>query len=641
MEIMNRAFVIAISLLVAAPAASATWYSFGTYEPDTKFDQNGPMFEDADTTAGGKKIYFNVYQTEFPLGQSINNGLLGSRIQQPGVQNFNALFGPWVDCNGDDAIGLEESALYVYPSQLLAASPLGTTVCPTGSPQNDGRWVYEYIPVGYDPTETPQNVHPMQISDPDALVWGDIGYPGFAAQGSCPISPLPHGTTAGTGWMLRYVDCFAGNRVQNAINSNDPTADDSLTWDCPPSETNCAGNPQKSDSVLNVHFPESLFGNPETGETGALQLDSEEDGGNEEAAYRTWNCGSRLVTVSDNVDEEQDAEGVATVGTKRIVVYDPTFDPEEQDGLLFGNYGKSDANFTEDGTADDYAWVATPAPALVNPSHSWADGANETFRGFRVGGGDESHDTTVGGDCDTARDADGRDAGDGENTYSGAHQTAFFRADAPFEPPSQAGKKAQDEVFIYFNGAEIEGTDAELFGPNYPGDPVVTPAVYSNSAFLPGWFANTLWATTPQAVNRNTLQPNAPAYWSFYAKLNVTELVTVQNYEIPAGGGTYGSEACGTTGSLTPAGDKTPNPRNGWECNPYLWNTDWSGHPILPNLQWKAKAHVAYQLRDVDCFDGSVARNSGVYASLVQLSPGVDEDRNPATPNTFVCRDAP
>lgn len=590
---MKRQYIIAlVAAMLAIPVGAATWNSYGTYEPDTSFDVSGGFMQtDADQTADGKKLYFNVYPTAFPAGTSINNGILGSRVQQAGLQNFNAVLGPWKDCSQDGYIGLIEQALIVYPTALL----LDDSICPLGSYQNDGQWVYEYRPTGRQHTE-PINpdtgerpMHPMQIDDPDALVWGDIGLPGAQAAGTCPISPFPHGTTAGSGWALRYLDCFTSRRVADTVNSADPEDDLGLRFDD-------RDNPQQSDSLLNRHLPESLFGNPTTGETGTLQLDSDEDGGEREYAFQTWDCSGERTSVADPTGMGSEGVDVPTAVSS---------DGRER-------WADEDGNI---------AWISSPsptAPTQESAADSWADGLNQTFMGVHAGSGEDDTDVLfVGGDCNFEAD----DA-NGDNSYSSAHQAVFFRFDGPFEQPTALAKKEADDYFIYFNGALVDENIAALLGPNTPGSVVSQPATQFIGTVNadPIWQSNTLWVTVPQSINRATLQASGAAYWTFYAKVGSVTLS--QGFLTTGTSAKYGAEACGTF---------TSGVHNGWDCDATHWYTDSEYVPIVDgNEVWQARAGDVYQFRDIDCFDGTVARGSGVRASLTDLAP----DPTP-------CRDSP
>ena len=519
-------------------------------------------------------------------GQNANVGTAGSRVQVVGAQQWMAIFGAFKDCNGDGYVGFAESALLTYRSDLLLGAD---EICPTGSFHNDGQWVHEYIPVGYQEEDGGQNIHPMQIVDEDARVWGDIGEPGDVAAATCPIVPLPHGTTAGTGWAIRYADCFAGKRLTGAVNDADPDGSLGLRFDDP-------NNPQYSDSLLNQHLPESLFGNPATGETGFLQLDSEEDGGDEEAAFTMWDCSSRTA-VRDETGMAPESVGVGGVNQ---------------------NLGDEDGNI---------AWIANPAPAPGSPTGSYADAANGTFRGFHVGGQDDSdltvvqgtrvEEAEVGGDCDEVGDDD-----DGDNSYSEFHQLAFFYADGDHEGGTQvAAKKAADVEFIYFNGGETDPA-LEPLGPNTPNSVVTTPTTYWN--FDPQWQANVVYVTAPQSIDRNTLEIQGPRYWTFYASVGATTLDA--GWNVPGGstGFKYGSEACGLNAGVSGAAAT-----NGWECDADLWYLDSNGNDIAS--EWEVRVGATYHLRDIDCNDGRLIRGIPLHASLSEYSDGED----------VVCRDGP
>ena len=578
--------MLAVALL-SAPIGAATWSGFGTYEPDTLYDtQGGFMRPDPDVSPAGKDLYFNAYQSEYLTGQNGNVGTLGTRIQVPGAQQYLAMLGAWKDCNGDGYVGIAESALVVYPAVALSDG----SICPAGSFHNDGDWVWEYVPVGYQYEAAP-NAHPRQIVDEESRVWADFGLPGATAAATCPIVPLPHGTTAGTGWAIRYADCFASKRITGSVNDADPNDDLGLRFDD-------QNNPHQSDSLLNQQLPESLFGNPQTGETGFLQLDSDEDGGERDYAFTTWDCSdpNERTTVADPTGMGR--EGIAV--------------PEEVSADGRERWADDDGNV---------AWFAAPAPALGDPTGSYADGLNQTAGGVHVGSGeDEQENLYVGGDCgETAGDDDQA----GDNTYSGLHQEAFFYADGNNEGGTQFAAKNQADVqFQYFNGAEVDPTLADALGPSTPNSVVsVAPSAYLNDQ---GWSANIVYVTTPQSINRATLQPSGPAYTTFYAKVGATTLDA--GWRAPHTGAKYGAEACGLN---------TSGQQGGWECDPSRWYLDSNGVDIS-DPAWDVRVGTTYQFRDIDCNDGRVGRDVGVFASLVLLSPGYGND-----PAHLTCRDAP
>lgn len=576
----QRLFTILAALVVCAPVGAATWYGYGTYEPDTIYDyESGWVPKDAPQDPNADKLYFNVWPGEYIVTMNPNAGALGSRVLVAPLRHYQAMLGVWADCNGDQTVGMAETAVGTYRAELL----LDDSICPVGSAHNDGQWVWEYIAVGYQEEDTP-NMHEVQIVDQDARVWGDFGLPGAGPAGTCPIAPLPHGTTAGTGWMIRYADCFTARQITGAVNDADPDGSLGLRFDD-------QNNPQYSDSLLNQHLPESLFGNPATGETGFLQLDSEEDGGDEDAAFTTWDCAGPRTGVTDPT-------GLAP---QTISVDDPTYDGET--GAIGGNYGKFDENLTDDGY---YAWVATPAPAAGNPLGSYADGVNNTFRGVHTGGNMDYDTSANGGTCEDGNDQSG------DNTYSDWHQFAFFYADGNHEGNTQvAGKNKADISFGYDNSGEADGALAQHLGTSMPGQLGTRPGWNDQ-----GWSAGVVYVTTPQSINRATMQPQPGLYMTFYAKVGAATLAA---YDEPAGSAFYGSEACG---------EAVIGIVNGWECDSAKWYVDSNGVDISDPLV-DVRVHEVYQFRDIDCDDGTLVRGQPVHASLVDIS-----ERGP-------CADAP
>jgi hypothetical protein len=111
---------------------------------------------------------------------------------------------------------------------------------------------------------------------------------------------------------------------------------------------------------------------------------------------------------------------------------------------------------------------------------------------------------------------------------------------------------------------------------------------------------------------RNDLQPDRPVYTTYYARIGGTTLGLVS---IPGGSGIYGSEWCG--GASTGI-------KRGFDCDPSHWWNPAFGVAPEPNTGFSdeplgERPGAPYQLRDIDCFDGALARGVPVYASLAFL----------------------
>ena len=148
------------------------------------------------------------------------------------------------------------------------------------------------------------------------------------------------------------------------------------------------------------------------------------------------------------------------------------------------------------------------------------------------------------------------------------------------------------------------------------------------------WYGTTGWSTDPQLVDRDSLAPDGPIFSTFYASISAQTLS--KGVQIPGGVGVYGSEWChgATTGAF-----------NGFDCDAnHWWNPSGAGgsttSPMptetggtistecttglaqpVPNCRERGvKPGQVYQFRDIDCWDGTLVRGTGVAASLVAAS---------------------
>lgn len=279
----------------------------GSSEPNTELDAtSGRMFSNPDTTpasGGVRKVYFNAFASEQPAALNPNSGALRSRMELEPSLHYNAFFGVWKDCNADGYVGLGDNALLEYRADLLQ----DTRICPRDQNSgtfNDGTWVREFLMLAQpDPCvwETPlraecpggssfrKDSRVLYVND--TAVWGDAGKPAEAPSSKdCGLRPLPRGTTSGSGALIGYADCYAGQMLVRKFNSADatldPTNQQKLYFEDPSS-------PQSSASRLNVQFPVNLYGNPTTGKVGLLQQDSNDP------AFTMWDC-------TRNTDPEYD-----------------------------------------------------------------------------------------------------------------------------------------------------------------------------------------------------------------------------------------------------------------------------------------------------------------------------------------------
>ena len=237
--------------------AHAGWSVKGSFEPDTTYDLTGWMLTQPDTLREGLQLYFNGFgAVGGPALTTVNPNVATLRtsvITTPFLPV--ALFGVWKDCNQDGYVGAADQGLLEYSAALLP----NDTTCPirTPNPQfpwtafNDGAWVVEYVPVGYDDITTSADANPLTINDTFARVWADWGLPGEAASLSCATYPAGHGTFRSTGGLLAAIDCHYGHRVVPAAsNAFESAGRPELSFNDAPRD-----RPDRSRSLLNQRNP--------------------------------------------------------------------------------------------------------------------------------------------------------------------------------------------------------------------------------------------------------------------------------------------------------------------------------------------------------------------------------------------------
>lgn len=210
---------------------------------------------DTDPNEGVLVAYFNGFGAvggAAATGLNPNVATLGSAFATAPFHPV-ALFGIWKDCNRDGFVGLGDNGAMEYSARLLSdASVCVASQPPASHPwlvHNDGAWVVEFVPIGYDDITTPEDEDPLTFNDTTARVWADWGLPGSAAEAVCVTVPTPYGTFRSTGGLLRWLDCFTGFRVADAGNTVARTAgDESLGFQDPE-------RPDQSSSPLNQPNP--------------------------------------------------------------------------------------------------------------------------------------------------------------------------------------------------------------------------------------------------------------------------------------------------------------------------------------------------------------------------------------------------
>jgi len=349
---LKTMLLAATAALVSAPA-SATWYGYGTFEPNTPYDTKEWMFQDPPVS--GQRVYFNVitasqYSTvNGKPSVNPNVGILHSQVEPAGVERHYAQLGVWLDCNGDGYIGMAETGVREYSATLL----LSEEVCPpitgpvtrwTAGAHNYNGWVSELIPLSRGDSNL---TDARTYRDDDIRMWGDFHRPDEKPfHRSCALFPQPRGTYHNTGGLMNYFDC----RVDIIGIMNDGFAQ--------------IGDP------LGFTFADE--DDARTGPLGRIILGGDEDDAN--AAVRTRDCAANpAVYVHSGDTFNQTPLGPSVPGTlQNRTASVPSFQPSAGDlssPTLAGQVNRTmeeiggDCDTSNDFGHDLYAgtcWIATP-----------------------------------------------------------------------------------------------------------------------------------------------------------------------------------------------------------------------------------------------------------------------------------------
>jgi len=631
---LRRSAIVLLALLTALPAAGAIWKVEGSFEPDTHQDvTQGWMFTEPPTTPGLDQVYFNAIQSFYFTGANPNTGAAAGGRLFDGLVAMNAYLGAWVDCNHDGYIGAAASAQSVYLLAEADATPGGHVdrdLCPVherspSSPtfegvneliHNDGVWVREYIPIG--PGDGfPADQHDFAFyNDTGAKVWGDTCTP----EVRCPIvtCPLflgyPAATFSSTGGFIAFTDCIdrqlTGVRViATAVNlAADQTVGtaaepvgDMIRFEDPYGTAS-------SGSILNQHFPVSVWGDPYAGDsesggvlvngvggpnpfsggtkdghrTGLLEENSDKnhaDGNHDDrdSAFSTWDCSKpALATVPSPMEK-----------TELTAADDPT------GGALIGpdSAGGIDSFTVWDGKPIVVHALA-PKMAYAVPHGSFYDGANDTYA-----------------QCDEASHSDGQTTADGGQGLTLISLQASMSVDAN-GTAAEPAKRSNDWYFGFTPNGGQQASLRPLLNAGYPAD-------LGANANSPTWqLAGSSVVNRPRVLRGDfgtgqTEQPFPNAtYFTFYGKLTRTTGLTLKHVDAS----TYGGEPCGLN---------TRDVLNGWDCDPTRWFNTAYGGSVSPTDQWGRDVGVAvgasYQVRDTDCYDGRVANGVPVGDDMAPL----------------------
>ena len=545
MRFPARTLAITIALVLAAPAATAGWKTFGSFEPDTPQDLSGGYMHvnpDVSTNPDHHQTYFNVIVAYEEVSFNQNFGALESRLMIEGFQWPYAILGIWKDCNADGYIGYGAGALIEYHATLLTL-PDTPNVCPAGSSaHNDGEWVYEFIAVGpEDNVPAPGGELPRMINDTAAYVWGDIGLPGSPHGAGCFINP-PTGTFASSGGVIAWADCFTGYQGHTAVSLVDPDGSQNLKWD-KPNEAHC------DDSTL-TSIPIGLWSDvPQCPDNNPGKL--EENTGR--PAFSAFDCSSDPALA---VDDE--------TGLIPDSVPDPT---EGELAIVFGDDGIELKN--EDGSVRR---VYAPAVPSTDEGGSYYDGANGTYWAA----------------VDNCEEPNGG-----------------FYTSAEWEVSNEQSVKREPDYTFEFTADEVHAlvppSIQDGIGDDFPRYGGISP-LRTGSYFLtnmPVWRPGTL-VTNSVIINSDTLEPQGAAYYTFYARVSDPMAVSGSPASTT---GTYGSEWCtksddpAANGGFDCDADNWWDPAKGASPMPTEFYT---------NRPLGQAPGAAYHLRDIDCYDGTV-----------------------------------
>jgi hypothetical protein len=550
--------VIASAMMLAVPVGAANWSAMGSIEPDNMHEMGTEIgkynYADAPGSATNR-IYFQAFEMTFV--ENLNVGVpntADTHNENPTLISPGALLGVWRDCNGDGYIGLAESALLEYPSELLQS----TTICPPksgtngqyvgqGYPSNYNGWVSELIPIGGDGGDAGDDLRDRRIiRDPDAKVWGDFDLPdhepAVAGEGTCAITPLPRGTLQSTGGALTYTHCHTGvlnvwndilaGTLVDGVPGADPGNSLGLIYENP-SDAEQDGHP--------LHQP--TLGSAES----------------DRHAVSVHDCGTPLVRGGDIVNDS----GIE---------------------VLLRDVGVIGQN--EDLGGD----VHNAAVHSPNPTTNGGDPSQWTVPG------QYNETTEENDDCDPEND-------DSEDFYG-------FLGEGDFTGSDGAGLgKRQAEWNLGFNDANRGDAPYSVIPtkggsiPNAFGAGRVAPAAQPTYA---GWSDNVVTVKAPALIRANltaqTVKGGEPWILTFYAFVGNTP--TSLGFTTPGNSRTYGVDQCGSF---------TSGVHGGWNCDPAKWYFNDDGSPMNEptNSGGFARPGQPYQLRDIDCYDGGTSAGVG------------------------------
>ncbi|HVM44713.1 MAG TPA: hypothetical protein VM582_02165, partial [Candidatus Thermoplasmatota archaeon] len=338
------------------------------------------------------------------------------------------------------------------------------------------------------------------------------------------------------------------------------------------------------DGALDRPFPATPFGHGDS--PGLLQDDTDR------ASVTAWDCS--MAPVAEANDPQGRREVVVADPTGRlhaerfplVVPYTLTgigFVDEDRDPSTPGVFRR--ALTDDDGT---YARIPGFGAPQAQPTASWWVAAERALDG-------------PAGDCDDAT----------PSALAPHYPGRAVESDAT--PILEARKDRPSLTFTFYDGHR--GLHPELdptTGPLTPSDGGTMVLDHGRGGDGPMWSALARSEQDPQLVNRDDLGFTPALYFTYYAHIGPDGL----GFPLPqAASREYGIDNCGSA---------TNGIEKGWVCDSGLWWKDAHGNDVTPRYaQGMRVGRVVgdpYHLRDVDCYDGEIARALGVRASLVDLT---------------------
>ena len=242
-----------------------------------------------------------------------------------------------------------------------------------------------------------------------------------------------------------------------------------------------------------------------------------------------------------------------------------------------------------------YIWDCSASPTAVpvvgnvwGPSPTVNTGAPPTEWSIAAFGNHTYEGVDAVEDCDPSND-------------EGRHFYGYFEDD--FNGIDPNNKTEADWNFGFVKETRGGPPGGTIFKPGTAGAPNADGGIGWTGYQMSGWYADSWWASK---TGPNTVRPDlaggsvgfAPAHvLTFYAF--VSQQTTDRGFALPGTTlGTYGSWHCGSN---------TSGIHNGWNCDADIWYINPDGSfPDDVTLAGLAKPGWKYQLRDVDCYDGSI-----------------------------------